>query len=139
MTVMMAEQARGRFDLSDLVSARMDELGLSYRRLEELCRDPEDDDSAGEPLWKRGTLENLSKRRRIHAPDFPMIRALAAGLEVPLERVQEAAGSQFLGIDSVWSSDGRVRALVEGFREMDEEDQAKVLALMEARRKVAGD
>lgn len=122
-----------RFDLSDLVRARMDELGLSYRRLEELCRDPEasPDTPAAEPLWARGTLENLAKRRRVRVPDFPRIRALAAGLQLPLGDIQAAVGSQFLGIDTVWSADGQVRAMVPGYATMGPEDQAKVHALME--------
>jgi hypothetical protein len=139
---MTGEEAQGRYDLSDLVRDRMAELGLSYRRLEELCVDPEADAGSGsviEPLWKRGTLENLVKRKRIQIPDFERLRALAAGLDVPLGDVQAAAGSQFLGIDTVWSPDGKLRALVPGYSDMDEEDKAKVLALMESHRRVRGE
>jgi hypothetical protein len=53
--------------------------------------------------------------------------------------VQEAAGSQFLGIDTVWTADGKMRALVIGFSEMDADDQEKVLRLMESRRKAQTD
>lgn len=136
MTAMTAEQETGRYDLSDLVRDRMAELGLSYRRLEELCIDPEARTAPAEPLWKRGTLENLVKRRKIQPPDFPRLRALHAGLDVPLAQVQAAAGSQFLGIDTVWSPDGRVRALVPGYTDMDADDRAKVQALMQAYRTV---
>ncbi len=135
---MTAEESQERTDLSDLVASRMEELGLSYRRLEELCLDP--GAPAGgetvERLWKRGTLENLAKGRRIKTPDLPQLRALAAGLQLELDEVRAAAGAQFLGIDTVWSQDGRVRALVAGFREMDPEDQDKVLALMQSRRRI---
>lgn len=135
---MTAEESQERTDLSDLLVSRMEELELSYRRLEELCLDPEADaaSSAAEPLWRRGTLENLAKRRRIKTPDLPQLRALAAGLQLDLNQVRAAAGAQFLGIDTVWSEDGKVRALVTGFREMDPEDQDKVLALMESRRRI---
>jgi transcriptional regulator with XRE-family HTH domain len=138
---MTAEHTQGRFDLSDLVRDRMKELGLSYRRLEELCVDPQADaasDAKAEPLWKHSTLENLVKRRRVQVPDFERLRAIAAAIQVPLARVQEAAGRQFFGVDTVWSADGRVRALVEEFDELDAEDQARVLALMESRRRVQG-
>jgi hypothetical protein len=138
MGIMAAEESRERTDLSDLVASRMKELELSYRRLEELCIDPEAEaaDPAVEPLWKRGTLENLVKGRRIKTPDLPQLRALAAGLQIELDQVRAATGAQFLGIDTVWSEDGRVRALVSGFREMDPEDQDKVLALMQSRRRI---
>lgn|GEM_PF-3942470 len=142
MTAMTAEETQGRYDLSDLVRDRMQELGLSYRRLEELCIDPEAEataNSATEPLWKRGTLENLVKRRRIQVPDLERLRALGAGLQVPLGDLQAAVGSQFLGIDTVWSPDGKLRALVPGYADMDEEDQAKVQSLMESHRRVRSD
>lgn len=129
-----ADTGAPRTDLTDLVCQRKEELGISFRTLAEACVDPEDPESG--PLWKRTTLDALSKGQRIKAPDFPELRALAAGLQVPLSRVQEAAGAQFLGIDTVWSADGQVRALVEGFREMSPEDQAKVLALMNSRRRI---
>ncbi|MFI8531041.1 XRE family transcriptional regulator [Streptomyces aquilus] len=130
---MTADETRKRTDLSDLVSDRMEELGLSFRRLEALCVDPEaaGDSGDGEPLWKRGTLENLVKGRPIKAPTIPQLHALAEGLQVHISLVQEAAGSQFLGIDTVWSEDKQARAFIRGFREMSEEDQALVLAFIE--------
>lgn len=130
---MNSEAGTGRTDLSDLVSRRMEERGVSFRALAEECIDPEE--PVAGPLWRRTTLDALSKGQRVKAPDLAQLRALAHGLRVPLSRVQEAAGAQFLGIDTVWSPDGRVRALVEGFRDMDPEDQEKVLALMESRRR----
>lgn len=115
----------------------MRELGRSFRDLVPLCVDPEaDEETAGEPLWSRSTLQNLASGAPVKAPNFPALRALAAGLQVSLGRVQEAAGAQFFRIDTVWSADGQVRALIEGYREMDPEDQAKVLALIESRRRL---
>lgn len=126
---MTADETHKRTDLSDLVVERMDELGVSFRGLEAECIDPEAPGNA--PLWKRGTLENLAKGRPVKAPDIPQLRALAAGLQVHISVVQEAAGSQFLGIDTIWSQDKQARTFVRGFREMSPEDQALVLALIE--------
>ena len=130
---MAPDTPQERTDLGDLVAMRIADLGLSYRRLADLCVDPDAGSEDDARPWARSTLENLIKGRRITAPTLPMLRALAVGLEVDLGAVQEAAGAQFLGIDSVWSQDGRARALVKGFREMDPEDQAKVLALFQPR------
>ncbi len=137
---MTAEDAYERTDLSDLIRDRRDYLGLTYDDLATLCIDPEaaDTNPATEPLWSRSTLHTLAQGRRVKAPNFAMIRALAAGLQVTLRTVQEAAGRQFFGIDTVWSPDGKVRALVRDFDELDAEDQAKILALMESRRRVKG-
>jgi hypothetical protein len=134
---MAAGSETPRTHLSDLVRARMEELEYGARTLAAACIDPEG--PAQGPLWSRGTLDNLRQGRRIKAPEFPQLRALAAGLQLPLGMVQEAAGSQFLGIDTVWTADGKMRALVIGFSEMDADDQEKVLRLMESRRKAQTD
>jgi len=126
-----------RTDLSDLVRTRREELGQSFRVLADACIDPEAPDDG--PLWGRSTLDRLSKGLHITPPDFGQLRALAAGLQLPLGLLQEAAGAQFLGIDTVWSEDGQVRALVHEFREMDAEDQEKVRVLMQSWRKLKRD
>lgn len=126
---MTADREPARTDFTDLVRTRMNELSIGSRTLAAACIDPEDPEAG--PLWTRSTLDNLLNGRHIKPPEFPQLRALAVGLKVHITLVQEAAGSQFLGIDSVWSRDGKARALVIGFREMAPEDQAKVLALIE--------
>ncbi len=135
--MMTSEETASRTDLSDLLRDRKEELDVSYRELVEACVDPENPDAG--PLWKRTTLESLIKNVGIKAPSLPQLRALAAGFQVPFSRVQEAAGSQFLGIDTVWSADGKVRALVHEFSDMDEEDQDKVMALMQSWRSLKRD
>ncbi|WP_405924831.1 hypothetical protein [Streptomyces sp. NBC_00035] len=132
----MAEGDVTRTDLSDLVDGRIKELGLSFRSLAAICIDPEAKEGAGGPLWTRSTLDRLSKGLPITPPDFPQLRALASALQLPRGLVQEAAGSQFLGIDTIWSEDGKVRALVHEFREMEPDDQEKVLVLMQTWRKM---
>lgn len=127
---MTAEGTADRTDLTDLVRTRMEELGYSIRSLADACVDPEDP-GAG-PFWRRGTLDNLIKGVPIKAPSLPQLRALAAGLRLPLGRVQEAAGAQFFGIDTVWSDDEQLRALVHGYREMSPDDQARVRAIVQS-------
>ncbi|MET9729748.1 XRE family transcriptional regulator [Streptomyces sp. NPDC006458] len=135
--MMTDEGTTQRTDLSDLVRKRRLELGMSYRGLAEACIDPEDPEAG--PLWGRSTLENLEKGVGIKAPTLPQLRALKAGLRVPLGLVQEATGAQFVGIDTVWSHDGKIRTLVHGFRELDEADQERVLAMMESWRRLRRD
>jgi hypothetical protein len=135
---MAADQETSRTDLSYILNKRLTELGIGTRTLAASCIDPENP-SAG-PLWTRGTLDNLRAGVRIKAPEFAELRALAAGLRLgDVGLLQEAAGSQYFGIDTVWSEDGKVRALVIGFAEMDPEEQDKVLALIAARRSLATD
>ncbi|MFI5755657.1 XRE family transcriptional regulator [Streptomyces sp. NPDC051569] len=128
----MAEP-KTRTDLSDLVRQRREELGLSLRKLADRCIDPED--AQGGPLWKYGVIDRLEKVLPVIPPLLPELRALAAGLQLPLELVKEAAGAQFFGIDTVWSDDHRVRSLVHDFQSMSPDDQDRVQALMKAWRR----
>lgn len=113
MTVMVEDNNTGvpaRTALSDLLRDRRTELRLSLRQVEERTGLRED----GTPFIKRSTLDNLEKAvpRMAWTPRLPELEALARAYELPLGRVQDAAGSQFMGIDSVWSGSGRARALV---------------------------
>jgi hypothetical protein len=130
--MMTGESTTGRTDLSDLLRNRKEVLGRSYRDLEAACVDPEAPEAGS--LWKRGTLENLLKNVGVKPPTLQQIRALAAGFDLPVGEIQEAAGAQFFGIDTVWSEDERVRALVHDFREMSAEDQEWVRAIVRSRR-----
>lgn len=120
--------SQSRTDLSDLVRDRRAELRLSLRTLAELCIDPQSPEDG--PLWKFGVINRLEKRLPIVPPQLPELRALGAGLQLPLSLIQEAAGSQFLGIDTVWSADRKTRALVRDFKAMSPQDQERVHALM---------
>lgn len=135
--MMAGEETTGRTDLSDLLRSRKEELGISIRDLVAACVDPED--RAAGPLYRRTTLDNLMKGEGVKAPTFAQLRALHEGFRLPLGLVQEAAGSQFLGIDTVWSADRKVRTLVHEFQDLDSEDQARVMALMESWRKLKRD
>ncbi|MFI1723874.1 hypothetical protein [Streptomyces sp. NPDC020489] len=135
--MMTDEGTRSRTDLSDLLRSRKEELDLSIRDLADASIDPEGRDAG--PLYKRTTLDSLLKAESVKAPSLPQLRALAAAFRLPLGLVQEAAGAQYLGIDTVWSQDRKVRTLIHDFQEMDPEDQARVMALMESWRKLKKD
>jgi transcriptional regulator with XRE-family HTH domain len=132
----MVEQA-ARTDLSDLVRTRRAELGLSLRALAARCLRPEAP-GAG-PVVDHNWIDRLEKATLREIPDYQRLVGLAAGLQVPLGLVQEAAGSQFWRVDTVWSDDDEVRALVHDFRDMSPEDQQRVRALMSSWRKLKTD
>lgn len=123
-------ESQSRTDLSDLVRDRRAELGLSLRKLAERCVDP--DNPEGSALWKFAVINRLEKRLPTIPPGLPELRALAAGLQLPLTLIQEAAGSQFFGIDTVWSQDRQTRAFVRDYRAMSPQDQERVHALMKS-------
>lgn len=132
----MVERA-ARTELSDLVRTRRAELGLSLRALAGRCVDPEGPE-AGQVV-DHNWIDRLEKNILKEIPDGVRLAGLAAGLQVPLTLVQEAAGAQFWGVDTVWSDDEEVKALVHDYRDLDAEDQAKVRALTQSWRKLKRD
>ena len=116
---MTAEETMERTDLSDLVRTRMEENGQGVRTLADACIDPDHPEDG--PLWKRGTIENLLKGRVVRSPTEPQLRALAAGLNLPLLAVQRAAGAQFLGMTEHWNEDHDTRILIARIEELDKE------------------
>ncbi|MFD9369609.1 XRE family transcriptional regulator [Streptomyces sp. NPDC060020] len=128
----MAAQDRspvaGRSQLRDLVRERKAALGLSYDRLAARCVDPE----SGEQTIKSSWLHRLATNLAVQIPDYAMLRGLAAGLDVPLGRIQDAAGAEFFGMDVVWSASGEARALVEGADKLTPTQREQLQRLIES-------
>lgn len=126
---MTAEEMMERTDLSDLVRARMREKGQSLRELADACIDPLRTEDG--PLWKRGTLDNLTKGRVVKAPTEAQLRALAAGADLPPQAVVRAAAAQFLGMTERWNERQDTRVLIARIEELDEEAVTDVDDLVE--------
>jgi hypothetical protein len=122
-----ASSPHARTHLSDLARERKEALALSYEKLAAQCVDPE----TGEQTVKYSWLHRLATGMPVQAPDLPQLRGLAAGLKVSLGRVQEAAGAQFFGIETVWSASGEARALAERADQMTPEQRQQLLALID--------
>lgn len=100
MTVMAARdpQAIGeRTQLRDIVVQRKEELGLGYERLAARCIDPE----SGEQTVKSSWLHRLATGKPVKAPQYELLRGMAAGLQVPLGVLQDAASAQFFSAQRV--------------------------------------
>lgn len=117
----------GRTQFRDLVRERRAALGLSYEKLAARCIDPETGTQTVKGSWLHRVETNLS----ITPPDLPQLRGLAAGLDIPLGRAQDAAGSEFFGIDAVWSVSGEARALVERADRMTPEQREQLMRLLD--------
>jgi hypothetical protein len=115
-----------RTDLSDLVRARRLDVKLTLDEVAARTADPE----SGKRLIEADWLERLEMATLTpdEHPQYPQLDALVDVLHLDPGQVQEAAGAQFMGIHTVWSDDGQVRALVQG--ELSSEDLAKVHNLM---------
>lgn len=120
-------QQTGRTDLSDLVRARRADRRLSLRAVEGLTVNAE----TGEPLIKYSWLNKLEKGLVVVPPDVAQLQALADALDLPLGRLQDAAGAQFFGIDTVWSSSGAARALVQRADRLTPEQLEQLMRLID--------
>ncbi|WP_229900406.1 helix-turn-helix domain-containing protein [Streptomyces capoamus] len=130
----MTEQ---RTDFADLVRQRRAELGLSVRRLADQSLDPETGTQA-----RFGWISKVERGESTDAPPAAVLRALAAGLSLPLRVLQEAAAAQYLDLESfVWSQDRTTRVLAAHIEEMTEEERRQLADIAEsfARRRTKGD
>lgn len=126
---MTAEETMERTHLSDLVRTRMEENGQGLRTLADACIDPDHPEDG--PLWKRGTIENLTKGRVVRSPTEAQLRALAAGLNLPLIAVQRASAAQFLGMTELWNEDHNTRVFIARIEELEPEEVEEVSELTE--------
>ncbi|MFD9064215.1 hypothetical protein ACFVZ3_22130 [Kitasatospora purpeofusca] len=115
--------------LSELISSTIARPGMSYSRFAKLAVDPETGRNVGQ-TW----LFDLTKGEVSRAPLPYMMRALAAGAGLPLERIQAAAAAQFLGYTATQLSDlpDDLQVIVGHLVGMDPTDLPRVRAVIEA-------
>jgi hypothetical protein len=125
--ISMAEQETSHA-LSDLVADRRAALHLSLAKLADRCINPD----TGVQEWKIGRLLRLEKRQSVGAITPEQIRALAAGLDLPTREVQDAAGEQFFGVQTVESQRAeRIRLLAHRADTLSAEDLERLIAIAE--------
>lgn len=122
-----APETGERTQFRDLVRERRAALGLSYARLAARCIDPQ----SGEQTVKDSWLHRVESGLPVTPPDFPQLRGLAVGLDVPLGWVQDAAGAEFFGIDTVWAQSGEARALVERADHLTPQQREQLMRLLD--------
>ncbi|MER8233535.1 XRE family transcriptional regulator [Streptomyces sp. NPDC094049] len=124
----MTEDQSALKTLSEVVRDRRLQLGLSTRALAQRCIDP----GTGKAIPRHYIQRLEDDLANLAPPRLPELSALAAGLELPLAVIQEAAGFQFHGVTTRHSESGRARMFVARFDELDPAEQDRVLAMLEA-------
>lgn len=119
-------QDEQRSQFRDLIRARRAELGLSLERFAERAIDPE----TGVTV-KSGWIHRLEKGEPVIPPEYPQLCALAAASELPVERLQDAAGQQFHGVQAVWSESGEAKAYVRQLERLSAEQRAQLSRLLD--------
>jgi hypothetical protein len=130
MTVMAARDPRKtseRTQFRDIVVQRKEALGLGYERLAARCIDP----ATGEQTVKSSWLHRLATGENVEPPKYEMLLGMAAGLEVPVGVLQDAASAQFFGVQKVvFSETAEAQAFLEDADRLTETQREAVRALM---------
>jgi transcriptional regulator with XRE-family HTH domain len=112
---------------ADLVRTRRHQLNLSLAGLSAASVDPQ-----GEANVSHGWVHRLERGHSVIPPQLPQLRALAAGLRLPLSRLQEAAALQFLGMEPQQTPSIEVATLAERLQELSPEQREALLGFVDA-------
>lgn len=122
------EQSDARTQFTDLLRDRRQELGISLQTAADRSIDPVTGKSV-----KRGRIYRLEggEDGGITPPDFWELRALRAAYQLPIERLQDAAGAQFHGVDALRSASGEAVAYVQKLDALPAEQRENLLRLID--------
>lgn len=115
-----------RTQLSDLLRERRAELGESLDVMTPKAVDP----ISGTRV-PRGRLYRLERADRVTPPVYEELAALAAAYRLPVERMQDAAGAQFHGVDPLRSGTGEATAYVRKLDALPAEQRERLLRLID--------
>lgn len=115
-----------RTHLGDLIRERRAELKESLDKFAQKAVDPE-----GETRVTRGWIYRLERGDNVTPPVYEELRALAAAAQLPVERIQDAAGAQFHGVDPLRSGSGEATAYVRKLDSVPPEQRERLLRLID--------
>lgn len=115
-----------RSDFADLIRDRRAELKESLDTFAEKAVDP----VTGQ-RFKRGVIHRLETGAPITPPEFWELRALAAACRWPVERLQDAAGAQFHGVDPLTSGSSEAKAYVHKLDRLPPDQRERLLQLID--------
>ncbi|MDH6226251.1 helix-turn-helix domain-containing protein [Streptomyces sp. MJP52] len=118
------ERERGQF--AELIRDRRRELGESLDRFAAKAVDP----VTGTRVT-RGWIYRLETGEAITPPVFEELRALAAAAELPVGRLQDAAGRQFHGVEPLESGTSEARAYVRKLDRLPPDQRERLMQLID--------
>lgn len=121
-----SRSAEQRTDLADLIRARRAELGKSLDKFAADAVDPISNERV-----TRGWIYRLETGEPVTPPVFEELRALARAAEYPVERLQDAAGAQFHGVDRLRSGSSEARAYVHKLDRLPADQRDRLLQLID--------
>ncbi|MEU5664721.1 hypothetical protein [Streptomyces longwoodensis] len=116
-----------RTQLADLIRTRRAELGESLDVFSARAVDP-----VSGVRVTRGWIYRLERGERITPPVYEELAALQAAARLPIERLQDAAGQQFHGVDPVRSGTGESVAYVRKLDSLPPDQRDRLLSLIDS-------
>jgi transcriptional regulator with XRE-family HTH domain len=121
-----ARNPERRTQLADLIRGRRKELNVGLKAFAERAIDP----VTGVQVT-RGWVYRLEQGEPVTPPVFEELRALAAACELPVETLQDAAGSQFHGVDPLVSGSTEAKAYVHKLDRLPADQRERLLRLID--------
>lgn len=115
-----------RTQFADLVRRRRAELNEGLNAFAERAVDP-----VSGVRVKRGWIYRLETGQSVTPPVYEELRALAAACELPVETLQDAAGSQFHGVDPLRSGSTEAKAYVHKLDQLPTDQRERLLRLID--------
>lgn len=116
-----------RTHLADLIRTRRAELGESLDTFAARAIDP----VSGVQV-KRGWIYRLEQGEKVTPPVYEELAALAEAARLPIERLQDAAGAQFHGVDPLRSGTGEAVAYVRKLDSLPSDQRERLLSLIDS-------
>lgn len=115
-----------RTQFRDLIRRRRAELNLGLDAFASRAVDP----ISGVQV-KRGWINRLETNLPVTPPVYEELRALAEACELPVEVLQDAAGSEFHGVDPLKSGSSEAKAYVHKLDQLPAEQRERLLRLID--------
>lgn len=115
-----------RTHFADLIRSRRAELNVGLKAFAERAIDP-----ATGTQMTRGWVYRLEQGEPVTPPVYEELCALAAACELPVETLQDAAGSQFHGVDPLVSGSTEAKAYVHKLDQLPADQRERLLRLID--------
>ncbi|MFI7014116.1 helix-turn-helix domain-containing protein [Streptomyces sp. NPDC050164] len=115
-----------RTQLADLIRSRRAELNVGLKAFAEKAVDP----VTGTRVT-RGWVYRLEQGEPVTPPVYEELCALAEACELPVETLQDAAGSQFHGVDPLVSGSTEAKAYVHKLDRIPPDQRERLLRLID--------
>lgn len=122
-----APQPEQRTHFADLIRRRRAELNVGLKAFAERAVDP-----VSGVRVTRGWIYRLEQGEPVTPPVYEELCALAAACEYPVETLQDAAGSQFHGVDPLVSGSSEAKAYVHKLDQLPAGTRENLLRLIDS-------